>query len=297
MIRLGHPTPSARMAIAASLLLAPFPAACSRPPDEPPALDITIATANLSNNTSQTYEDPGIRILQALRPDILAIQEFRCPSGSPEDLARRLFGPDVHFHREKGARLPNGIISRFPILAAGQWHDPHVRNRDFAWATLDIPGPKPLHVVSVHLLQTRAADRPPQARLLLDLIRRHFPATDYVVLCGDLNISSRRAEAFTVLAAELDDSRQPVDQNGNPNTNAERNRPYDVVLPNPELAQHHAPTRLGSLVFPDGLVFDTRLWDPPPPPAEWGDTARDMQHLPVMKTFRIPLAVPGTTAP
>ena len=51
----------------------------------------------------------------------------------------------------------------------------------------------------------------------------------------------------------------------------------------------NAPTELGGQKFPAGLVFDSRLWNPLPPPAEWEDTARDLQHLPVMKTFRVPL--------
>lgn len=253
-------------------------------------VSITIASANLSDNTSQAYEEPGIRILQALKPDIIGIQEFNYRTGNSQDLVRKLFGPAYSFAREKGgARLPNGIISRYPILASGQWEDPYVQNRSFAWATVQIPGPKPLHVVSVHLVQNRANRRAPEARHLLQLIRAAFPPDDYVVLCGDLNIRTRGTDALAELTAWFVDDPQPADQEGNPNTNFTRSRPYDVVLPNPALAKFHAPTTLGGQEFPDGLVFDTRLWNPPPPPAEWEDTARDMQHLPVMKTFRIPL--------
>ncbi len=251
---------------------------------------ITIATANLSDNTTQAYDAPGIRILQALDPDIVGIQEFNYKFGTTQDLVRRLFGDNYHFAREKGgARLPTGIISRYPITAYGQWDDPYVGNRNFTWATLDIPGSKPLHVVSVHLVQNRAARRIPQARLLLDLIRRQFPEDDYVVLCGDFNVSTRHAGALAELTDWFVDDPQPADQEGNPNTNANRSRPYDFVLANPALARHHAPTVLAGQTFPGGLVFDSRLWNPPPPPAEWEDTARDMQHLPVMKTFHIPL--------
>lgn len=251
---------------------------------------ITIATANLSDNTTQAYDAPGIRILQALDPDIVGIQEFNYRLGTSQDLVHRLFGNGYHFSREKGgARLPNGIISRYPITAFGQWDDPYVQNRNFAWATIAIPGPKPLHVVSVHLVQNRAALRIPQARLLLKLIRQQFPEDDYVVLCGDLNVSTRHAGALAELTAWFVDDPHPADQEGNPNTNANRSRPYDFVLPNPALAPYHVPTVLAGQKFPGGLVFDSRLWNPPPPPAEWEDTSLDMQHLPVMKTFRIPL--------
>ena len=250
----------------------------------------TIATANLSDNTSQAYGAAGIRILQALQPDVLAIQEYNYKLGTSKDLAQRLFGPDFHFAREKGgARLPNGVMSRYPIVAFGQWEDPYVGNRSFFWATVQIPGPKPLHVVSVHLVQNHSERRLPEARHLLELIRKQFPEGDYVALCGDFNVATRDSAALAALTNWFDDSAQPVDQAGNKNTNASRNRPYDYVLPNPALAPYHAPTVLGGQRFPAGLVFDSRLWNPPPPPAQREDTGRAMQHLPVLKTFRLPL--------
>ena len=254
------------------------------------SVTLTIATANLSDSTSQSYEAPGIRILQALKPDIVGIQEFNCKDGTSQDLARRILGTHFYFARESGgARLPNGILSRYPIVAHGEWEDPYVGNRRFAWATIAIPGSKPLHVVSVHLLQRHADRRPPEARHLLQRIRTTFPENDYVVLCGDFNISTRNSEALDILSAWFRDDHQPADQNGNKNTNANRNRPYDYVLPNPALAPCHVPTVLGGLVFPDGLVFDSTLWTPPPPPAKIQDSTDNMQHMPVMKTFRIPL--------
>jgi len=251
---------------------------------------IKILAANLSDNTTQAYKAPGIRIIQALKPDIVAIQEFNYREGSSQDLVHRIFGSKYYFIRERGgARLPNGIISRWPILAWGQWPDPYVKNRSFVWATIDIPGPTPLHVISVHLLQRHAGRRPPEARHLLQLIREHFPENDYVVLCGDFNVKSRRAKALAELTQWFVDDRHPADQKGNKSTNATRKRPYDMVLPNPALSRFHAATIVNHKRFPNGLVFDSRLWNPPPRPAEWEDTARDMQHLPVLKTFRIPL--------
>lgn len=258
---------------------------------EPPAdsFALVVASANLSDNVSQAYGAAGIRILQALRPDVVGIQEFNCQFGTTQDLVEKLFGPGFHFVREKGgARLPNGILSRWPIVASGQWPDPYVLNRSFAWASLAVPGPRPLHVVSVHLVQNRSERRIAEARHLLQLIRQTFPADDYVVLCGDLNVNSRESEALAELTRWFVDDRQPADQEGNKNTNAARNRPYDYVLPNPALARWQVPTVLGGQTFPDGLVFDTRLWNPPPAPAEWEDSARDLQHLPVVKTFRLP---------
>jgi endonuclease/exonuclease/phosphatase family metal-dependent hydrolase len=254
-----------------------------------PYVEITIASANLSDGTTQHYEEPGIRLLQTLNPDVVGMQEFTYAFGSPEELVESIFGEGRHFVRETGARLPNGIVSRFPIVAHGQWEDPNVSNRNFAWATVQIPGAKPLHVVSAHLLHNRSGRRIEQAQLLVDRVREHFPRGDYVVLCADLNVPSRNAETLFILREEFMDDPQPADQEGNKNTNSTRSRPYDFVMPNLELSRVEVPTRLGGLEFPGGLVFDTRLWSPPPPPAEWEDSARNLQHMPVMRTFRIPV--------
>ena len=262
--------------------------AMARPPLQ--TTRIKILTANLSDNTTQAYKAPGIRLIQSLNPDIVAIQEFNYKEGNSQDLVHRIFGPEYHFIRERGgARLPNGVISRYPIEAWGQWPDPFVKNRSFVWATIDIPGPVPLHVISVHLVQNRASRRPAEAAHLLELIREHFPEKDYVVLCGDMNVNSRNAKALSNLTEWFVDDRHPADQKGDQSTNATRKRPYDMVLPNPILAPFHAATIVNRKRFPNGLVYDTRLWNPPPAPAEWEDTARNLQHLPVMKTYRIPL--------
>ena len=37
---------------------------------------VRIAASNLSSGSAQAYEAPGIRIVQGLRPDIIAMQEF-----------------------------------------------------------------------------------------------------------------------------------------------------------------------------------------------------------------------------
>jgi len=43
------------------------------------------------------------------------------------------------------------------IVEAGEWDDPRVGNRDFAWARIDIPGPVDLWAVSVHFPMVPAA--------------------------------------------------------------------------------------------------------------------------------------------
>ena len=82
----------------------------------------------------------------------------------------------------------------------------------------------------------------------------------------------------------------PVDQNGESDTNEPRNKPYDWVMPNGPLEQLHQSITVGGLDFPNGLVFDTRLWNPPPAPALQGDSGpAQMQHMAVMKSYRLPL--------
>ena len=138
-------------------------------------IQVTVASANLSDNTTQAYDDAGIRILKALKPYIVGIQEFNYRKGNAADLVYELFGPGYHFTRERGgARLPNGVISRWPILESGQWDDPYIQNRNFGWATVAIPGPKPLHVVSVHLASNRRDLRALQARFLTRRIEETF---------------------------------------------------------------------------------------------------------------------------
>ena len=277
-------------AVAAAMAAAAFLGASGASGAPRGTMAVTVATANLTATESQAYEDAGMRILKALRPDVLGIQEFNYRRGTPQDLVYDLFGSGYYFTRERGgAKLPNGIISRYPILDSGQWEDPYIQNRNFVWAEIAIPGPKPLYVVSVHLACNRRDLRSDQAELLVRLIRKSFPKDAYVVLCGDLNTTSREAEAFGVLKKVFEDKRHPADQAGNKNTNVARNRPYDVVLASPALASREVPTELGGRSFRDGMVFDSRLWNPPPKPVKWDDTAQGMQHVPVMKTFAIPL--------
>jgi len=137
-----------------------------------PVLSVTnvpvrVMAANLTGN-SQKYDAAGMRIFQGLRPDIVAIQEFNYAGNSAAEIRQFVtaaFGPDFFHFREAGAQIPNGIISRWPIVASGEWPDPQVSNRDFVWARLDLPGPDDLYVVSIHLHSSGgASSRRPSAR-------------------------------------------------------------------------------------------------------------------------------------
>jgi endonuclease/exonuclease/phosphatase family metal-dependent hydrolase len=262
-------------------------------------LTFTVMAANLSG-TDSTYAEPATRIFHGLKPEIVAIQEWNITDANPREFVDRNFGTGFHFYVESEYRdkIPNGIISRWPITASGKWVDRIVGNRDFVWATVDLPGLRDLHLVSVHFksgetwFQKKGRQR--QASALVEYVRRaNWPATDYLVIAGDLNTTSRNEPALKILSALVSDRRQPADQNGDKDTNIPRNQEFDYVLPNPALEALHVPVVIGGVTFPEGMVFDSRAWSPPPLPIQPDDSsAEGMQHLCVMKSFRLPDEMP-----
>ncbi|AKQ68488.1 Endonuclease/exonuclease/phosphatase family protein [Myxococcus hansupus] len=257
---------------------------------------LRLLAANTSSGNGQDY-DPGhgIRIFQGTDADVVMIQEFNYRSNSAADIRAFVdtaFGPQFHYYREGGAQIPNGIISRYPIIASGEWDDPYVSNRDFAWARIDVPGPKDLWAVSVHFLTTSSGNRNSEAISLVSRIRANIPEGDYLVIGGDLNTGSRTESAIGTLSQVVRTAApHPVDKNGNGNTNAGRNRPYDYVLVDNDLYAHQTAVVIGGSSFANGLVVDTRVYTPLADiaPALSGDSgASGMQHMAVIKDFLIP---------
>jgi len=253
---------------------------------------ITIASANLTSGGTFTYQAPGWRILETLQADIVAIQEFKVTNAAGyRAFVDQHFGTEYDYYVEPSS-LPNGVISRWPILAAGRWNDVLLSDREFVWATIDIPGGRPLHVISVHLFYSGGASaRESEARALTNFIAQAgYHPSDYVVLCGDMNTQNRNEPALQVLTMAVSDSRKPADQYGDTDTNQNRDKPYDFVLPNSFLNSRHLSLNFNGLLFPEGLVFDTRLWNNPSPPAPalMGDSGMpQMQHMAVMKLFAL----------
>jgi len=269
----------------------------SPPPAGTTVTTITMCAANISSGNNQQYLGPGVRILQALQPDIVGIQEFLVTDVTERAFVDRVFGPSFHFYREGGVSLPNGIISRWPILASGVWNVPDAiyPDRNYVWATIDIPGPAHLHVISVHL-SSDSTERPNEAVALTNFIRGFFNTNDYIVLAGDLNTASDGEAAMLTLQSLFSDSQQPADAAANKNTNEPRNKRYDFVLPNHALNALQATTSVAGALFPAGIVFDTRTWGgTPPAPARATDSGAgtsgtenfQMQHMAVMKTFLV----------
>ena len=259
------------------------------------AVRCRIMAANISSGKYQSY-DPGegIRIFQGLQPDVVLMQEFNYRKGSLRKLVSLAFGPSFAYHVEAGEeQIPNGIISRYPILAAGEWEDVEVSNRDFAWAQIDLPGEKDLWAVSVHFLSSRSSKRPAQAAALVDYIKREVPEGHYLVIGGDFNTSSFEESTLQLLAEVVDISGRPRDQDGATGTNASRRKPYDQVLPNAALASLETAVVIPGhdSEYPQGLVFDSRVFTPLGlvcPIRPGGSAVFGMQHMAVVRDFLLP---------
>ena len=281
------------MRILLCVLLICFPALAAEP------LRFRVVAANLtSDRSAQSYspdntnhsnpEGAGARILKALKPDIVLIQEFNTTVPARQWINRTL-GEKFVFTREEGKQIPNGVISRFPITASGVWDDPVLDNRDFVWARLALPGGRELWTVSVHLHSKGSASRAKQAAALVSLVRKNVPKQALLLIGGDLNTRHADEPCLDLLSAvcAVPDN-PPSDDLGNPATNAPRNRPYDWVLASPRLDRFERPVVLGGLSFPDGLVFDTRVFraiDKLPPARTADSGVPFMQHMAVVRDF------------
>jgi endonuclease/exonuclease/phosphatase family metal-dependent hydrolase len=252
--------------------------------------------ANISSGNFQSY-DPGegIRIFQGVKPDVVMIQEWNWKTGAAteiRDFVDTTFGTSFEYTREAGAQIPNGIISRYPILESGEWKDASVSNRDFVWARIDIPGPIDLWAVCVHLLTTSATNRNNEATQLIGYISGKVPTTDYLVIGGDFNTSTRSEAAIATFSKTVVvTDPYPADGSGNSNTNASRAKPYDWVLVNSLLSPYKTATVIGASSFSTGLVVDTRVYTPISelsPAVATDSAATNMQHMAVVRDFLVP---------
>ncbi len=257
---------------------------------------IRVLAANLTGN-SQTYGDSQIRIFQGLKPDIICIQEFKYAGDTDSDIRSFVdtaFGPTFQYTRETNASydIPNGVISRYPIVAAGSWDDAQSPNRGFAWARIDLPGTNDLLAVSVHLLTSSESTRGLEATELRAIIQTNamVPPSGWIVVGGDFNTDDRAESAINTLTNGnfLRDNPIPADGNGDPDTNLNRNKPYDYVLPSSAFATRLTNVVIGVSSFPNGLVFDSRVYANlgEVSPVQLNDSANG-QHMAVIKDFLI----------
>jgi len=272
----------------------------------PVGLRIRFIAANLTSGSDQSW-DPGhgLRILQGLRGDLLLVQEFNYGSNTAQDYQRfadQACGTGCSWSAGRG-QIPNGVVSRWPIVASGAWDDPAIDNRDLDWARIDLPGPKDLVVVSVHLHTSPSSDQVRAAQVVARKVAEHRqaePGCCWYVVGGDFNgtaaVSSsgfgswQGEEVFYVRPPH------PVGEDGSTDTNRNRSSQYDFVLLDTVLVRDQVPTCFAAVqgtgpdrCYAPGLVFDTRDFsqstlDTYFPPTLTGDSgASNMQHMAVVK--------------
>jgi endonuclease/exonuclease/phosphatase family metal-dependent hydrolase len=246
----------------------------------------------MTSGNAQSY-DPGegIRILQGVHADVVLMQEMNYGANTTtalRGLVDAVCGTECGYARGSG-QIPNGVVSRHPILDSGTWVDPKVGNRDFVWARLDVPGPVDLWAVSVHLLTSSPSDRDAEAAALIAAVQAKVPAGDYLVVGGDFNTDVRDEPVITTIGAIVSTAAPyPVDGDGNGNTSRPRTRPYDWVLASPALRAREAPVTIGAAHFDTGLVVDTRVYMPIAdlaPALATDSGASNMQHMAVVRDF------------
>lgn len=276
-----------------------------------------VMASNLTSGSNQRYESPGLNILQALKPDVVCMQEFNVSNSfginTPLALSNMVvttFGTNFVYYRESGYSIPNGVISRYPFVTNGSWidSDTGVNDRGFAWAQINVPGTNDLYVVSVHLKASNssgppsdASRRAAQAAELKAIIQTNFPPNAWIVIAGDMNLYNETEGAITTFKTFLSDSPVPADQNGNQNTNAGRSSRYDRVLLSFSMTNLLVPVVMPSRTYTNGLVFDSRVYTnlTDVPPVVFADSgAPNMQHMGVVKDFKITFTVTnGITVP
>lgn len=264
---------------------------------------LRVMSANLTSGNYQSYETAGIDIFQGLKPDVVAIQEFRYNSSSASNDLRTLvdtaFGTNYNFFCQSGFNIPNGVVSRYPIVASGSWTDSLVSDRSFVWAQIHLPGTNDLYVVSVHLYSSgTATDRNTEATTIKTQIQANFPTNAWVIVAGDFNTTSRSEACVTTFKTFLSDSPVPADNSGDQDTNEPRSKPYDYVLASFAMTNTWVPSVIGSQSF-NGLVFDSAVFTPlsDVSPVASGDShVTGMQHMAVIKDFYITVSTNTTVA-
>ena len=261
---------------------------------------VSIMAANITSGSNQEYEAPGNRIFQALCPDVALVQEFNMTNGTTEAVYRawvdQTFGTNFSYCHEPlaSANIPNGIVSRWPIVEYGEWDDTTLSDRDFVWAKIDLPGDKYLYAVSLHIKASSGyeSQRTTETRALTNYIAQAgWSTNDYLAIGGDFNLQVRTETALAVLTAKVvSDAHQSADQVGNKNTNSGRDNPYDLVLPSPNLDLRHRTYYFGGYAYANGVVYDTRItWASglPSPSLSTDSAAVNMQHMGAMKIFEL----------
>ena len=295
-------------------------------------VNIRAVAANISTGEDQNYDaGEGIRILQGLKPNVIMIQEFNYKSNSDLDyteMVEAIFQdsgclssiPKRCFYEVgTGALIPNGIISKFPIISSGEWADPASNidaTRRLNYAIIDIPKEKDLFVVSVHLSAKSYDDQIAAAQLIAQKVselKKENPNKYYYMVGGDFNGSDVVSkygfgEYETEAIFDADEyAPRPIGEDGNYGTNTNRTKPYDWILTSSDLSAYQVSSNFCSVTnstdckrYTNGLVFDTRDFSQLNLDKYFFGTsfneqtlnindsgALNMQHMAIIKDFKI----------
>ena len=263
-------------------------------------LTFRAVAANITSGDHQSYSPGhGIRIFQAIQPDIIMIQEFNMYSSSGDDsdanirkLVDQAFGSEFKYHRGRG-QIPNGIVSRYDIIDSGYWKSNKQSNRDWDWAIIDLPGPKELLVISVHLGTDTSTQEAPSLMQAMNKKRtadKQNKLEYYLMIGGDFNRNFQGNgsldDYFYV------DGKLPVDQENDETTNKNRKKVLDHLFVDKAFDQFEVPVEIGQHTYYNGHVFDSRVYRDngelaDVKPVQANDSgATNMQHMAVIRDFR-----------
>ena len=272
---------------------------------------LRLMAANTTTGRYGFYQSDGIRIFQAIDPDVIMVQEFLY-DGSIDTLVEKIYGAGCLSQKKcfyyRGDRSkPNGIISKYKIIDHGFWRDSGYSDRNLDWAIIDIPGNIELYAISVHL-STKGSEQVAPARMIATKIAAHKaanPGKYYYVVGGDFN-GSTAVGGFT--SSNAFDGSDPYPESEKcrtgkgsykcTNTNHGRTKHYDWILESSNLSKFRVTTKLckqndknDCLEYPKSLVFDTREYINKSDyilPAKLNDSSDEyMQHMSIIKDFII----------
>ena len=277
---------------------------------------LRLLTSNLTSGNTQSYKEPGINILKALNADIIMIQEFNA-EGGVENFVKNTFGEEFYFFRGTPTRngdIPNGIISRYPIINSGEWNDPRVKDRKIDWSIIDMSQnlTKNIFIVSVHLKAKEGSSQITAANIISEKIYNHRlenPNKFYYIVGGDFNGDAslcRKNKRDTcngfktynredIFYTELPD---PYSQyQHNTTTNRTKSKQLDFILVDHNLKDKQFSTNYcddddNCLNYPNGLVFRSNDYSQKEldkyfvPVKRTDSEATQMQHMGVVKDFK-----------
>ncbi len=293
-------------------------------------IHIRAVAGNISTGNYQSY-DPGegIRIFQGLKGDIMMVQEFNYKDNSENDykeFVETVFQDPECFENNRcfyevgtGAVIPNGVVSRFPVLDWGELPDPAGgvdTTRHLNWAILDIPGNKDLFVVSVHLRTSPGSDQVREAEVVVNYIQSVKEEAHYLgyyfMVGGDFNGPTSACDNDTTDGWGLYNTFNvcdpfPVGEDGDSDTSANRSKHNDWLLVSADLSAFQVSTDYCAESnsndckrYPHGLVMDTRDFTQSELDTYFSPTGFDnktlsvddssgnsMQHMAIIKDFVI----------